>query len=321
MSKAMRQDTIAREGASGSGSAMDVSIVIVCMNNKGYLEQCLDSLYNANLRSRFEVVAVDNGSTDGSQAMLAQRFPQVQRIQNPTNVGLSRACNQGMAEAAGRYILLLNDDTLVNGPSFDAMVAFLDQHPRAAAVGGRLLNADGSLQAGHSRFSTLLEEFLIASGLVRFFGDNVLSIGDVGEPKPVDWLGSACLLLRPQAMEEVGVLDEEYFIYGDEADLQYRFHRNGWQVYYVPDVTTIHFGGRSMDRWRRRKMVYRGKMLFYKKNYGPVRTASLRMMLGALSVGKMAIWVAGLALPKWRLRAQRELRSNVDVVKLCVRLA
>jgi hypothetical protein len=300
---------------------MDVSIVIVCMNNKGYLEQCLDSLYNANLRSRFEVVAVDNGSTDGSQAMLAQRFPQVQRIQNPTNVGLSRACNQGMAEAAGRYILLLNDDTLVNGPSFDAMVAFLDQHPRAAAVGGRLLNADGSLQAGHSRFSTLLEEFLIASGLVRFFGDNVLSIGDVGEPKPVDWLGSACLLLRPQAMEEVGVLDEEYFIYGDEADLQYRFHRNGWQVYYVPDVTTIHFGGRSMDRWRRRKMVYRGKMLFYKKNYGPVRTASLRMMLGALSVGKMAIWVAGLALPKWRLRAQRELRSNVDVVKLCVRLA
>jgi GT2 family glycosyltransferase len=314
-------NTITREGA-GSKGAADDSIVIVCFNNKRYLEPCLDSLYDAKLRSTFEVIAVDNGSTDGSQAMLRERFPEVTIIQNPANLGLSRACNQGMEVSKGRYVLLLNDDTLVNGPSFDAMVDFLDEHPKAAAVGGRLLNPDGSLQAGHSRFSTLLEEFLIASGLAAFFGtEKVLSRADVNEPRPVDWLGSACLLLRPEAMQQVGVLDEEYFIYGDEADLQYRFHRHGWLVYYLPDVTTIHFGGRSMDRWRRRKMVYRGKMLFYKKNYGAFRAALLRIMLGAMSVGKMVIWVAGLALPKWRLRAQRELRSNADVVKLCVKLA
>jgi GT2 family glycosyltransferase len=267
------------------------------------------------------VIAVDNGSTDGSQAMLAEHFPEVILFQNESNVGLSRASNQGMAAAKGRYLLLLNDDTIVNGASLDAMVEFLDEHAGAAAVGGRLLNADGSFQAGYTRFPTLCDEFCIAAGFGRFRWDGKASGEDETEPKVVDWLGSACLLLRWEALHEVGLLDEEYFIYGDEVDLQYRLKRNGWLVYYLPAAYTIHFGGRSMDRWRRRKMVYRGKMLFYRKNYGAWRTGVLRIMLGALSLAKIAIWVVGLAAPKWRWRAQQELRSNVDVVRLCGRLA
>jgi GT2 family glycosyltransferase len=308
-------------GARNSNSVVDVTIVIVCMNNKGYLEPCLDSLYTAGLRSTFDVVVVDNGSTDGSQAMLRERFPSVSLIQNTSNVGLSRASNQGMADAKGRYILLLNDDTLVNGPSFDAMVEFLDENPRAAAVGGRLLNPDGTLQAGYTKFSDLFQEFIIACGLTQFFWEGFPSKADGTEAKPVDWIGSACLLLRPQALEQVGALDEEYFIYGDEADLQYRLWRRGWMVYFLPWVSTIHFGGRSMDRWRRRKMVYRGKMLFYRKNYGAVQAGLLRLMLGALSMAKMSVWVLSFLLPKWRLRAQRELRSNLDVIKVCLKPA
>jgi O-antigen biosynthesis protein len=299
----------------------DISVVIVCLNNKKYLQPCLESLWAAGARSSFEVVVVDNGSTDGSQQMLMECFPEVSLLRNNRNVGLSRASNQGMAAAKGRYLLLLNDDTVVNGRSLDSMVEFLDRHPEAAGAGGRLLNGDGSFQAGYTRFPTLLDEFRIATGWSRLQSNGESSGAYEREPRAVDWVGSACLLLRREALDEVGLLDEEYFIYGDEVDLQYRLKQRGWLVYYLPDVYTIHFGGRSMDRWRRRRMVYRGKMLFYRKNYGPWRTGALRFMLGALTLAKISVWAAALAVPGWRCRAQRELQSNLDVVRLCARLA
>lgn len=303
-----------------SKPAPDLSVILVCWNNKNYLEACLHSLYEANLHSRFEVVVVDNGSTDGSQAMLQEHFPEVQLIENASNVGLGKASNQGIAATSGRYILLLNNDTIVNGPSLDAMVALLDAIPSAAAAGGRLLNSDGSFQAGYARFSTLREEFLIVTHLGEFFWPGYPSHIDDKLVRAVDWLSSACLLLRRTALEQVGVLDESYFIYGDETDLQYRLQQAGWQVYYLPQASTIHFGGRSMNRWSRRKMVYRGKLLFYQKNYDRWRTGMLRTLLGALSVAKMAPWFVAWTLPGQRERAQKELRSNLEVVKLCIKL-
>jgi GT2 family glycosyltransferase len=135
--------------------------------------------------------------------------------------------------------------------------------------------------------------------------------------KPVGWLSSACLLLRRESLDQVGLLDEEYFIYGDEADLQYRLQRAGWKVYYLPDVATIHYGGRSMDRWRRRRMVYRGKILFYKKNYAPLLTSVLRLMYLILTLIKLLVWGVAWVFPPWRGRARQELNSNVDVLKLC----
>jgi GT2 family glycosyltransferase len=218
-------------------------------------------------------------------------------------------------------VLLLNDDTLVNAPSLDAMVEFLETHPDAGAVAGRLLNADGSFQAGYANFSSLREEFLIATHLGELLWKGYPSHEDDNQVRPVGWLSSACLLLRREALDQVGLLDEEYFIYGDEADLQYRLQRAGWNVYYLPHAHTIHFGGRSMNRWRRRKMVYRGKMLFYRKNYGPLRTGLLRLLFGGLSLIKMLPWGVAYVLPQWRERAQKELRSNLDVVRLCWKLA
>lgn len=309
------------EPASAVEARPDMSIVIVCWNNKAYLEPCLESLYGAGLHSSFDVVVTDNGSTDGGQAMLREKYPQVQLIQNERNEGLSRASNQGMAATRGRYVLLLNDDTLVNAASLDAMVEFLDAHPQAGAVGGRLLNADGSFQAGYANFSTLREEFLIATHLGELLWGGYPSHEDDSQVRAVGWLSSACLLLRREALDQVGLLDEEFFIYGDEADLQYRLQQAGWLVYYLPQAYTIHFGGRSMNRWRRRRMVYRGKMLFYRKNYGPARTGLLRLMFGGLSLVKMLPWGVAYLVPPWRERAQKELKSNLDVVKLCWKLA
>jgi N-acetylglucosaminyl-diphospho-decaprenol L-rhamnosyltransferase len=297
-----------------------MSVVLVCWNNRKYLEPCLDSLYGGNLNHSFEIVVVDNGSTDGSQAMLHERFPQVQIIQNDSNVGLSKASNQGIEATQGRYVLLLNNDTLVDGRSLDAMVDYLDDHLNVAAVGGRLLNPDRSFQAGFAGFSTLPEELLIATHIGELLWEGYPSGGDAKQERQVGWMSSACLLLRRSALDQVGLLDESYFIYGDEADLQFRLHRAGWQVCYLPHATTIHYGGRSMDRWRRRKMVYRGKLLFYKNNYGPARTAALRIMFGGLSLAKLAIWIVASLSSRYRDQARKEIQSNLDVMKLCYRL-
>lgn len=295
----------------------DMSIVLVCWNNNQYLEPCLRSLYENPLRARFETLVIDNGSTDGSQQMLAENFPQVQLIQNSENVGLSRASNQGIQASHGRYVLLLNNDTLVNGESFDTMVEFLDSHPDAGAVGGRLLNPDGSFQSGYASFSSLTQEFLIASNLGEHIWAGYPSNGTSNRIRVVDWLSSACLLLRRTALDQVGLLDEQYFVYGDETDLQYRLKHGGWKVYYLPNVTIIHYGGRSLNRWRRRRLVYRGKMLFYKKRYSQLNALGLRMMFGALTLAKTIAWGASFAIPSRHGIAEQELRSNLDVLRLC----
>ena len=136
----------------------------------------------------------------------------------------------------------------------------------------------------------------------------------------MDWLSSACLLVRRSALSQVGLLDEQYFIYGDETDLQYRLIKGRWKVYYVPSSTIVHFGGKSLDRWRRRRMVYRGKLLFFKKHYGPLPYHALRAMIGCLTVAKAGVWLAASLSASRRERARRELRSNVDVLRLCARL-
>jgi N-acetylglucosaminyl-diphospho-decaprenol L-rhamnosyltransferase len=309
-----------RSPAQVGPSAATCAVILVCWNNKAYLEPCLRSLFDAGLHNSCEVVVVDNGSTDGSQEMLRTQFPQVQIVQNDSNVGLGKASNQGIEVTTAPYVLLLNNDTLVNGGSLDAMLDFMDATPDAGAVGGTLLNPDGSFQSGYNNFSSLLEEFLIATRLGDLVRAGYPSHRGGEFVRSVGWITSACLLVRRTALVEVGLLDEEYFIYGDEADLQYRLIRAGWRIYYLPNATTIHFGGRSMDRWRRRRMVYRGKMLFYKKNYGTLRQFMLRTMLAGLTAVKVAAWGLVWPVPSMRNRATRELASNAAVLRLCLKL-
>jgi GT2 family glycosyltransferase len=301
-------------------SVVDMSVVLVCWNNKAYLDPCLKSLYEGGLKCSFDVVVVDNGSTDGSQQMLAEKYPQVKLIQNAGNVGLGKASNQGIEATNGRYVLLLNNDTIVNGPALDVLVEYLDAHPEAGAAAGKLLNPDGSFQSGYARFSTLLEEFLIVTHIGELLWPGYPSHGDSNEIKETGWMSSACLLLRRAALEQVGLLDESYFIYGDEADLQYRLNQAGWKVVFLPNSSIIHFGGRSMDRWKRRKMVYRGKMMFYKKNYGFFKTLLLRMLFFVMSLVKLLVWCVLFFVPSRHEQAKKELRSNLDVMGLCLNL-
>jgi N-acetylglucosaminyl-diphospho-decaprenol L-rhamnosyltransferase len=318
MSSPMTQPEVRTSGTRKMDPTL--SIILVCWNNKAYLDPCLKSLYDSGMKNAFDVVVVDNGSTDGSQQMLKEKYPEIKIIQNTENVGLGKASNQGIEATIGKYVLLLNNDTIVNGASFDEMVDFLDQNPRAGAVGGKLLNSDGTVQACYNYFSTLKEEFFVATRLGELIRPGYPAIMNAEEVTSVEWLGSACLMLRRSALDEVGLLDEGYFIYGDEADLQYRLKKAGWHVYYLPHATTIHFGGRSMDRWKRRKMVYRGKMIFYEKNYGQLQAFLLRLMLGILSITKLTVWGITYIVPTKREQASKELRSNLEVIQLCVSL-
>jgi hypothetical protein len=304
----------------GEAQVVDMSIVLVCWNNKAYLDPCLKSLYEGGLKSSFDVIVVDNGSTDGSQQMLAEKYPDVKLIQNAGNVGLGKASNQGIEATNGRHVLLLNNDTLVNGPALDVLVEYLDAHSEAGATAGKLLNPDHSFQSGFASFSTLLEEFLVVTHIGELLWAGYPSHGDSNQIKETGWMSSACLLVRRAALDQIGLLDEGYFIYGDEADLQFRLNKAGWKVVFLPNSSIIHFGGRSMDRWKRRKMVYRGKMMFYKKNYGFLSTFLLRVMFFVMSLLKLLVWCVGFFVPSKNDQAKKELRSNIDVMGLCLNL-
>ncbi len=298
---------------------VDISVVLVSYNSRDFLEKCFTSLYSAQLAATFETILVDNGSTDDTVRFVASAFPQVSIIRSGMNRGFAAASNEGIRAGSGRYVLLLNCDTVVNGPSIDAMVEFLDENCHAAAAGGILLNQDGSFQSGASRFSSLLQELLIASHLGAVVLRGYPSYRVPRRPTEVDWLSAACLLVRRDVFPKVGYLDEQYFMYSEEVDWQFRFRQLGMKVYFLPHVSTIHCGGSGRDRWSVRKMVYRGKILFYKKNYGRVKELVLRCLLASVTLAKLLLWGV-LRLCAWNsMRPAKELRSNAEVLAICLR--
>jgi len=243
----------------------------------------------------------------------------VKIIQNDHNLGLGKASNQGIEATNGRYILLLNNDTIVNGPSFEAMVHFMEQHPRVAAVGGCVLNPDGSIQSCYNNFSSLGEEFLIATRIGEIIRPGYPAVTVADDIKSVDWITSACLMLRREALDQVGLLDESYFIYGDEEDLQLRLKKAGWEIYYLPEASIIHYGGRSMNRWSRRKLVYRGKILFFQKALWGIPYLDPPFHAGGIKLIENYPLGVCTILPKQRERSIKEIKSNLDVVGVCLR--
>jgi len=301
---------------------LDLSIALVNWNNKDYLQRCLESIEAAQLPFTYEIVVADNGSTDGSQAMLADRFPYVKLIQNKGNVGVARGNNQCIQNSSGRHIYVLNNDTVVNRPSIEAMIIFLDEHPEAGAAGGNLLNPDGSFQSSFCNFPTLREEFLIVSHVgIRLNPYFPSYNGPYPSIREVDWISSASIVVRRQAIEEVGLVDEEYFIYSDETDWQYRLRQAGWKVYYLPQVTTVHYGGGSFQPGGQRyTLVYRGRMLFARKHYSHLYVAAQRVMFGAAAVGRLGVWLLAQANNRWRPIARKQIGANVETLRLCLNL-
>jgi len=301
---------------------MDLSIALVNWNNRDYLKQCLQSIEAARLPVVYEVVVADNGSTDGSLEMLAAHFPYVKVVQNGKNVGVARGNNECIRNSSGRFIWVLNNDTLVNRDSVVAMIEFLEDTPGAAAVGGCLLNPDGTLQYAFCSFPTLVEEFLIVSHIGKRLNPYFPShMGTGSVAQEVDWISSASILVRRTAIESIGLVDEDYFIYSDETDWQYRLAKAGWKVYFLPNVTTIHFGGSSFKPGGKRfTLVYRGRMLFARKHYGIPYQFAQRLMFCVAAIARGLVWLLLCVLPRWRAIARKQVVSNFETLSLCVNL-
>jgi N-acetylglucosaminyl-diphospho-decaprenol L-rhamnosyltransferase len=273
---------------------LDLSIIIVNWNTRQMLANCLHSIETTVENLAFEVIVVDNSSTDGSQAMLAEQFPDVHLIQNSQNVGFARANNQAMAVSQGRSMLLLNSDALLLPQAVPAMLKLVELDPRAGLVGAHLRNMDGSFQASHTPFPNLWQEFLILSGLGRlFYGRWYPSCGaeeDKG-PQVVDYVEGACMLVRREAFEQAGGLDEGYFMYAEEVDWCYTLRQKGWQVWYHPAAKVIHLGGGSSQnrRTQREGDLYRSRVRFFRQHYGDNAARLLKAQIYILTAIKIAV--------------------------------
>ncbi|AWB46177.1 glycosyl transferase family 2 [Paenibacillus sp. CAA11] len=255
---------------------MDLSIIIVNFNTCDMTMDCLNSVYNSKIEFNYEVILVDNHSSDGSPEMIPKQYPQVKFIANKDNLGFAKANNQGMGIASGRYVLLLNSDTIVQPDTFQNMIRFMDNAPDVGAAGCKVILPDGSLDRACKRGNpTPSASFYYAFGFSKMFPKvpkfNQYQLGylDPNDSYPVDCLVGAFMIVRKEVIEQVGGLDEEYFMYGEDIDWCYRIKQAGWNVYYKGDTYIVHYKGGSARR-RPLKIVYefhRAMALFHRKHY------------------------------------------------------
>ncbi len=257
---------------------MDVSVVIVSWNTCDILRDCLQSVAAEAGPVSCEIIVVDNASADGSVAMVRREFPHVRVIENAGNRGFAAANNQGIAVAAGRYILLLNSDTVVLDQAIARAVAFAETRPDAAVVGCRVLNADRTLQPTCFMYPSLFNLLLSSTYLYkvwprsRLLGREQMTWWQRDDVREVDVVTGCFMLVRRQAIEQVGVLDERFFMYAEETDWCYRFKNAGWRVLFTPEAEIVHLGGQSSKRVHVDMSVQlRLSILrFIRKHHGPL---------------------------------------------------
>lgn len=254
---------------------MDLSIIIVNWNTKDLLLHCLESLYQGVKGIEKEILVVDNGSSDGSVGAVREKFPGVRLIENPVNLGFAKANNQALSLGKGGYSLLLNPDTRVKAEAIPHMLTFMNSHPEAALVGAQLLNADGSKQNSIANFPSLATELLNKSLLRWLFPEKFPGKErDYAGPVEVDSVIGACMLVRREAVEKVGLLDEEYFLFLEETDWCYRMKKAGWKIYHIPQAEIFHFQGKSAEaeKGKARIEYYRSRYHYLKKNRGNLQS-------------------------------------------------
>jgi N-acetylglucosaminyl-diphospho-decaprenol L-rhamnosyltransferase len=280
--------------AADPGSSMvdrtRAGVVVVTYDAMPWIEQCLESVEG------FETVVVDNGSTDGTVDLVRDRFPDVRLIEQ-ANLGLAAGWNRGVEALGGEFVLILNADAWLVGDALEALIRAGDRRPRAALLGPRLVNPDGTLQRSLRGFPTvwrLATEYLFLRKLAprsRFLNAFYGSGFDHAGEREAEFLMGACMLVRRAAFDEVGPFDEEFFLFSEETDWCYRAHRAGWSVVFTPDAECVHVGGASHGGRLFRENI-RGHLRFLAKHHGP-RSAERARLLLRLSLRLRAIVFRG----------------------------
>jgi len=268
-------------------SDIKLSIIIVNYNVKHFLEQCLYSVFSATKNVKSEVFVVDNNSVDGSCAMVKEKFTNVILIENKQNTGFSKANNQAIKIAKGEYILLLNPDTLVEEDTFKKVVAFMDKTTDAGGLGVKMIDGSGNFLPESKRgLPTPDVAFYKIFGLSKLFpnskkfGKYHLTYLDKNKIHKIDVLSGAFMLMRKSVIDKVGMLDESYFMYGEDIDLSYRITLSGYNNYYFPDTTIIHYKGESTKKGSINYVrIFYKAMIIFSKNHFSGSNAKLLIFL------------------------------------------
>lgn len=281
----------------------DISIIIVSYNTREMLRDCLASVLNETHEAKIEIFVVDNGSTDGSRQMIGQCFPQVVLIANVENRGFAAANNQAIARAAGRYFLLLNPDTVILDKAIDRTLQYADQHDNIGALGPKVLWPSGEHQSTAFRFPSLGNLLIDSSYLpwafpkVKLFSRSRYASLDWDLEHDVNVIAGCFLMVRRDVVQEVGELDEDFFMYGEEAEWCYRIHKAGWRVVYYPGAKIIHiFGGSSKgvkESAKAQLAKRRAILLVLQKSRGTwvVWWANLIMLIGLIPRLPLWLWL------------------------------
>ncbi|MCB0059049.1 MAG: glycosyltransferase family 2 protein [Caldilineaceae bacterium] len=272
-----------------------LTVIVVNWNTQALLRRCLWSAQAAIaevLPDDAQILVVDNASTDGSAAMVAAEFPDVDLLACATNLGFAAANNRAIQASKSQWLLLLNSDAEIGGDALRRLVECGAQQQRAAIVGCRLGNPDGSFPAAGNAFPSPASTIGEAWGIMPWLTQNPYYPSDppwrASASGVRDWIGGACLLVRRAAIDEVGLLDERFFMNAEEMDWCYRMAQRGWQAWYVADAAVVHVGGASADRRtaRQRMRLYEGKCRFVEKHYGRMAGGIVRLNFRVASLVK-----------------------------------
>jgi len=247
---------------------VDLAVVIVNYNAGDYLRRCVESVLRSTAGAKVDVLVVDNASADGSVQLAAREHPELRLIENAVNRGLSAAWNQGIAETSAPFVLLLNPDAEVWSGDLGAIVRTFQDRPGVAVIGPAVRNADGTMYESGRKFPTLPEAvghaflgpFLPRN---RFTRSYKMTDWDRTTEREVDWVSGSCWALRRAALDEVGMMDESFFLYGEELDLCTRLRAAGWKVLFTPALEVVHEGGVSTGRSRRTHLVHSASVYRY----------------------------------------------------------
>jgi|WetSurMetagenome_2_1015567.scaffolds.fasta_scaffold03197_2 N-acetylglucosaminyl-diphospho-decaprenol L-rhamnosyltransferase len=298
---------------------MKLSIIIVNWNSTDFLLSCLDSVYSRAAGIDFEVIVVDNASTDGGAGRIRSRFPEVKMIENFKNAGFGAANNLGAQSARGGYLLFLNPDTIVLGKAIQSLARLMDGLPDAGAIGCRLLNADKTVQTSAIlRFPTILNQALgiellrTAFPRLAFFGTAPL-FRDPGVPVPVEALSGACMFVRREAFAAAGGFDERYFMYSEDVDLCREIRNKGYKVYYTGEAEIVHFGGTSTSQSETKAfnvlMMKESTHLFLEKWKGKRYAALYKAAFSLVALVRLALLALSLPAASLLGKGKKVLRS------------